>query len=77
MLAFIALAFYFLLLLAEWVLRRLLSMSAVTRGWLGQRKTRKAHKKSILGMWALYEGKNKQAHKLLSQSVMREVSLPH
>jgi HemY protein len=72
--AFIALAFYFLLLLTEWVLRRLLSMSAVTRGWLGQRKTRKAHKKSLLGMWALFEGNNKQAHKLLSQSAERSES---
>tara|TARA_R110001583_G_scaffold7720_10_gene38007 strand:- start:31370 stop:32581 length:1212 start_codon:yes stop_codon:yes gene_type:complete len=72
--AFIALAFYFLLLLAEWVLRRLLSMSAVTRGWLGQRKTKQAHRKSLLGMWALFEGNNKQAHKLLSQSAERSES---
>jgi len=71
---FIALVFYFLLLAAEWVLRRLLSMSAVTRGWLGQRKTKKAQKNSLLGMWALFEGKNKQAHKLLSQSAERSES---
>jgi len=70
----IALAFYFLLLLAEWVLRRLLSMSAVTRGWLGQRKTKKAQKNSLLGMFALFEGRNKQAHKLLSQSAPRTES---
>ena len=69
--AFIAIVFYFLLLLAEWVLRRLLSMSSVTRGWLGQRKTKKAQKNSLLGMWALFEGKNKQAHKLLSKSAPR------
>jgi HemY protein len=68
---FIAVIFYFLLLLAEWILRRLLSMSAVTRGWFGQRKTKKAQKNSLLGMWALFEGKNKQAHKLLLQSAER------
>lgn len=71
---FIAIIFYFALLLAEWVLRRLLSMSAVTRGWLGQRKTKKAQKNSLLGMWALFEGKNKQAHKLLIQSAERSES---
>jgi HemY protein len=71
---FIALIFYFLLLLAEWILRRLLSMSAVTRGWIGQRKTKKAQKNSLLGMWALFEGKNKQAHKLLLQSAERSES---
>lgn len=69
--AFVAIIFYFLLLLAEWILRRLLSMSSVTRGWLGQRKTKKAQKNSLLGMWALYEGKNKQAHKLLAKSAPR------
>lgn len=68
---FIALIFYFSLLLAEWILRRLLSMSSVTKGWLGQRKTKKAQKNSLLGMWALFEGKNKQAHKLLLQSAPR------
>lgn len=68
---FIAIAFYFLLLLAEWILRRLLSMSAVTRGWLGKRKTRKAQKNSLLGMFALFEGRTKQAHKLLAQSADR------
>ena len=68
---FLALIFYFLLLLAEWVLRRLLSMSTFTRGWLGQRKTKKAQRNSLLGMWALFEGKNKQAHKLLLQSAER------
>lgn len=71
---FIAFVFYFLLLAVEWVLRRLLSMSAVTRGWLGQRKTKKAQKNSLLGMLALFEGKNKQAHKLLSQSAPRSAS---
>jgi len=71
---FIALVFYFLLLLAEWVIRRLLSMSAITRGWLGQRKTKKAQKNSMLGMFALFEGRNKQAHKLLSQSAPRSES---
>ncbi|WP_022941508.1 heme biosynthesis HemY N-terminal domain-containing protein [Psychromonas hadalis] len=71
---FIALIFYFLLLFAEWILRRLLSMSTVTRGWFGQRKTKKAQKNSLLGMWALFEGKHKQAHKLLSQSAQRSES---
>ncbi|MFT6985164.1 MAG: HemY protein [Psychromonas sp.] len=65
---FIAVVFYFLLLLAEWLLRKLLSMSSLTRGWFGQRKTRKAQKNSLLGMWALFEGKSKQAQKLLAQS---------
>jgi HemY protein len=71
---FIALIFYFLLLFVEWILRRLLSMSTVTRGWLGQRKTKKAQKNSLLGMWALFEGNNKQAHKLLLQSAERSES---
>lgn len=72
--AFIAVVFYFALLLVEWVVRRLLSMSAVTRGWFGQRKTKKAQKNNLLGMLALFEGKNKQAHKLLSQSAARTES---
>lgn len=71
---FIAIIFYFLLLLVEWVIRRLLSMSAVTRGWLGQRKTKKAQKNSLLGMWALFEGNSKQAHKLLAKSAPRTES---
>lgn len=71
---FIALVFYFLLLLAEWLIRKLLSMSAITRGWLGQRKTRKAQKNSMLGMLALLEGNNKQAQKLLEKSAPRSES---
>ncbi|PKF61395.1 heme biosynthesis protein HemY [Psychromonas sp. psych-6C06] len=68
---FIALIFYFLLLIAEWLLRRLLSMNSLTRGWFGQRKTKKAQKNSLLGMFALFEGNNKQAYKLLSNSAQR------
>ncbi|MCW8996384.1 MAG: heme biosynthesis protein HemY [Psychromonas sp.] len=70
----IALVFYFLLLFAEWFLRKLLSMSAVTRGWFGQRKTTKARKNSMLGMLALLEGNNKQAQKLLEKSAARSDS---
>ena len=44
--AFIAILFYFLLLVAEWILRKLLSMSSVTRGWFGQRKPVK-HKRIV------------------------------
>ncbi len=69
--SFMVIIFYFLLLLAEWIVRRLLSMSVLTRGWFGQRKTQKAQKNSLLGMLALFEGRNKQAHKLLSQSAPR------
>jgi len=65
---FIAIVFYFLLLLAEWLVRKLLSMSSLTRGWFGQRQSRKAQKNNLLGMWALFEGKSKQAQKLLAQS---------
>lgn len=68
---FIAILFYFLLLIAEWILRKLLSMSSITRGWFGQRKTRKAQKNSLLGMLALLEGNSKQAQKLLSKSAER------
>ncbi len=71
---FIALVFYFLLLFVEWLLRRILSMSAVTRNWFGQRKTRKAQKNSTLGMLALLEGNNKQAQKLLEKSASRSES---
>ena len=71
---FIVLIFYFLLLLVEWVLRKLLSMSAVTRGWLGQRKNKKAQKNSNLGMLALLEGNNRQAQKLLEKSAPRSGS---
>jgi HemY protein len=60
--------FYFLLGLIEWVLRKLLSMSSITRGWFGQRKTKKAQRNSLLGMLALLEGNSKQAQKLLSKS---------
>ncbi|MEL0629525.1 heme biosynthesis HemY N-terminal domain-containing protein [Psychromonas aquatilis] len=63
--------FYFLLLLAEWCLRRLFSLSRYTRGWFGQRKTLKAQKNSRLGMLALLEGDTKQAQKLLSKSAPR------
>jgi len=69
--ALIAVVFYFLLLFVEWILRKLLSMSSVTRGWFGQRKTRKAQKNSLLGMLALLEGNTKQAQKLLSKSASR------
>ncbi|WP_298942217.1 heme biosynthesis HemY N-terminal domain-containing protein [uncultured Psychromonas sp.] len=72
--AFIAILFYFLLLVVEWILRKLLSMSSVTRGWFGQRKTRKAQKNSLLGMLALLEGNTKQAQKLLSKSADRSES---
>lgn len=68
---FIAIIFYFLLLAVEWLLRKLLSMSSVTRGWFGQRKTRKAQRNSLLGMLALLEGNTKQAQKLLSKSADR------
>jgi len=68
---FIAILFYFLLLVIEWVLRKLLSMTSITRGWFGQRKTRKAQKNSLLGMLALLEGNTKQAQKLLSKSAER------
>jgi len=71
---FIAILFYFLLLVAEWILRKLLSMSSITRGWFGQRKTRKAQKNSLLGMLALLEGNTKQAQKLLSKSADRSES---
>ncbi|ABM05322.1 HemY domain protein [Psychromonas ingrahamii 37] len=60
--------FYFLLGLIEWILRKLLSMSSITRGWFGQRKTRKAQRNSLLGMLALLEGNSRQAQKLLSKS---------
>lgn len=70
----IALVFYFLLLFAEWLIRKLLSMSVITRGWLGQRKTRKAQRNSMLGMLALLEGNNRQAHKLLEKSAPRSES---
>jgi HemY protein len=72
--AFIAIIFYFLLLVVEWALRKLLSMSSLTRGWFGQRKTRKAQKNSRLGMLALLEGDTKQAQKLLSKSAARSES---
>lgn len=63
--------FYFLLGLIEWVLRKLLSTSSITRGWFGQRKTKKAQRNSLLGMLALFEGNSKQAQKLLSKSAER------
>jgi len=65
---FIVLILYVMLLALEWLLRKLLSMSSVTRGWLGQRKSRQAQKNSLLGMLALLEGNTKQAEKLLAKS---------
>lgn len=65
---FIALIFYFLLLASEWILRKLFAMSAVTRGWFGLRKIKKAQKNSLLGMLALFEGNAQQAQKLLAKS---------
>ena len=67
----IAVLFYFTLLLVEWILRKLLSMSSVTRNWFGIRKTRQAQKNSLLGMLALFEGDTKQAQKLLAKSAAR------
>ena len=66
-------SWFFILLLGllEWVLRKLLSISSVTRGWFGQRKTKKAQRNSMLGMLALFEGNSKQAQKLLSKSAER------
>ncbi len=42
--AMMAIIFYFLLLFAEWILRKVLSMSSITRGWLLKGKQSK-HKK--------------------------------
>jgi len=67
----IAFVVYFLLLFVEWLLRKLFAMSSMTRGWFGQRKTRKVQKKTLLGMLALFEGDSKQAQKLLAQSAPR------
>ncbi|KPU81993.1 heme biosynthesis protein HemY [Psychromonas sp. PRT-SC03] len=66
--------FYFILLFAEWIIRRLLTLSSVTSGWFGLRKTNKAKKNSLLGMLALFEGNSKQAQKLLAQSAPRSES---
>jgi len=63
--------FYFLLGFIEWILRKLLSMSSITRGWFGQRQTKKAERNRLLGMLALLEGNSKQAQKLLSKSAER------
>ena len=63
-----AIIFYFVLIAIEWVLRKLLSMNSVTRGWFASRKTKKAQKNKNLGMLALFEGDDKQAHKLLEKS---------
>ncbi|MEH6453626.1 MAG: heme biosynthesis HemY N-terminal domain-containing protein, partial [Psychromonas sp.] len=71
---FIAIVFYFILLFVEWILRKLLSMNAITKGWFGQRKTNKAQKNTLLGMLALFEGNSKQAQKLLSKSADRSAS---
>ena len=71
---FIALVLYFVLQFAEWLLRKLLSMSSITSGWLGRRKTRQAQKNSVLGMLALFEGNSKQAQKLLAKSAQRSES---
>lgn len=67
----IAVLFYFALLLIEWVLRKLLAMSSVTRNWFGIRKTRQAQKNSLQGMLALFEGNAKEAQKLLAKSAAR------
>ena len=70
----IAFIFYFLLLFIEWLLRKLLSMSSITRNWFSLRKTRQAQKTSSLGMFALLEGDNKQAQILLGKSAERSDS---
>ena len=62
---------YLLLLLVEWLLRKLLSMSRITRGWLGKRKNKTAQKNALKGMLALFEGESKQAQKLLSKAAGR------
>jgi HemY protein len=67
----IVLLLYFSLLIVEWFIRKLFSMSSLTRGWVGQRKTRQAQRDSLLGMLALLEGNTKQAQKLLVKSAER------
>jgi len=68
---FLIIAVYLLLLLVEWLLRKLLSMSKLTRGWLGKRKNKTAQKNALKGMLALFEGESKQAQKLLSKAADR------
>jgi len=68
---FLIVIVYLLLLLVEWLLRKLLSMSKLTRGWLGKRKNKTAQKNALKGMLALFEGKPKQAQKLLSKAASR------
>ena len=70
----IAIVFYLILIAIEWVIRKLLSMNSVTRGWFSSRKTKKAQKNKNLGMLALFEGNDKQAHKLLEKSAPRSDS---
>lgn len=67
----IAFILYFVLLLVEWIFRKLLSMNSITKNWFSLRKTKKAQKNSALGMVALFEGNDKQAYKLLEKSAPR------
>ena len=66
-LAIILILSLIVILLVEWVLRRLFRTGARTRGWFAGRKRRRAHRQTQNALMKLAEGDYKQVEKLLSK----------
>lgn len=67
-LAIILILSLIVILLVEWVLRRLFRTGARTRGWFVGRKRRRAHRQTQSALMKLAEGDHKQVEKLLSKN---------
>lgn len=67
-LAIILILSLIVILLVEWVLRRLFRTGARTRGWFVGRKRRRAHRQTQSALMKLAEGDHKEVEKLLSKN---------
>ena len=67
-LAIILILSLLVILLVEWILRRLFRTGARTRGWFTGRKRRSAQRHTQSALMKLAEGDFKQAEKLLSKN---------
>ena len=61
----LAILFYGLLLIVEWVLARVFGLRRKTLGWYGSRRRRKANQQTVAATLAFAEGQYSQAEKLM------------
>ncbi len=61
----LAVLFYGLLLIVEWVLGRVFGLRRKTLGWYGSRRRRKANQQTVAATLAMAEGHYSQAEKLM------------